>query len=43
MDVVAACLPDSRGTRMSALPVLSAGELEVEISDGYLKKLAKIN
>ena len=31
MDVVAACLPDSRRTRMSALPVLSAGESEVEI------------
>ena len=31
MDVVAGCLPDSRGTRMSALPVLSAGESEVEI------------
>ena len=30
-DVVAACLPDSRWTRMSALPVLSAGESEVEI------------
>ena len=32
MDVVAACVPDSRGTRMSALPVLSAGDSEVEFN-----------
>ena len=30
-DVVATCVPDLRGTPLSALLVLSAGESEVEI------------
>ena len=31
MEVVTACVPDSRGTRMLALPVLFAGDSEVKI------------